>query len=305
MSEQRIVASTRGLTKQFGGTVAVRNIDLDLRAGEVYGFLGPNGAGKTTTIKLMLGLIRPTAGEVRLFDTPLEGNLPSLMRRVGAIIEAPAFYPYLSGRNNLRALAMIDGVPDGRIEEVLTTVDLGFAADRRFNTYSLGMRQRLGIAATLLRNPELIFLDEPTSGLDPSGQLEMRELIPRLAREGRAIFISSHQMHELQQMCDRITILKRGELVAEGTVSELLRRGGAIDVRVPDVDAALPVLRALEWVDAVHVRDGVLSVAAPAERSADVNRALAQAGHYASELRPREQSLEEFFLDVTAEGEQA
>jgi ABC-2 type transport system ATP-binding protein len=296
-----VVASTRGLTKQFGTTIAVRDLNLELHAGEVYGFLGPNGAGKSTTIKLMLGLIRPTSGEVRLFGEPLEGNLPRLLRRVGAIIEAPAFYPYLSGRENLRALATIDGLPDERVETALATVDLTAAANRDFSTYSLGMKQRLGIAATLLRNPTLIFLDEPTSGLDPAGQLEMREFIPQLAREGRTIFISSHQMHDLQHMCDRITILKRGELVAEGPVATLLRQGSSIQARVPDTAAAADVLRKLPWVEHVEGYGTLVTVTAPVERAADVNRALAEAGIYASELRPRERSLEEYFLDVTAE----
>jgi ABC-2 type transport system ATP-binding protein len=296
-----VVASTRGLTKQFGTTVAVRDINLELRSGEVYGFLGPNGAGKTTTIKLMLGLLRPSSGEVRLFGESLAGNLPHLLRRVGAIIEAPAFYPYLSGRQNLRALATIDGLPDARISEAISTVDLAVAADRPFSTYSLGMKQRLGIAATLLRNPALIFLDEPTSGLDPAGQLEMRELIPRLAREGRTIFISSHQMYDLQHMCDRITILKQGELVAEGPVASLLRQGGVIEARVPDAAAAAEVLRALPWVEMVEGYGTLVTITAPVERAADANRALADAGIYASELRPREQSLEEYFLDVTGQ----
>ena len=206
-----VVASAHGLTKRYENRFAVRDVDLELQAGEVFGFLGPNGAGKTTTIKCLLGLIQPTSGEVRLFGEPLRGNLPRLLRRVGAIVEAPAFYPYLSGRDNLRSLAMIDGLPRARVEEALRTVDLLDAANRPFSTYSLGMKQRLGIAATLLRDPLLIVLDEPTSGLDPAGQLEVRELIPRLAREGRTIFISSHQMHELQQICDRVAILKLGE----------------------------------------------------------------------------------------------
>jgi ABC-2 type transport system ATP-binding protein len=296
-----VVASTRGLTKQYGPRFAIRDIDLELRAGEVFGFLGPNGAGKTTTIKCLLGLIAPTAGEVRLFGEPLDGNLPQLLRRVGAIVEAPAFYPYLSGRGNLRALARIDGLPETRVDEVLRSVDLLDAADRPFSTYSLGMKQRLGIAATLLRDPRLILLDEPTSGLDPAGQLEVRELIPRLAREGRTIFISSHQMHELQQICDRVAILKGGQKLAEGTVADLLHGGssGAIDLRVADAEGAERVARALDWVRDV-VRDGDrLTVSAPADRAAELNEALARAGFYCSAIRPRELSLEEFFLDVT------
>jgi ABC-2 type transport system ATP-binding protein len=302
MNDTEIVASARGLTRQFGPVMAVRDLDLDLRAGEVYGFLGPNGAGKTTTIKLMLGLVRPTAGEVRLFGQPLDGDLPALLRQVGAIIEAPAFYPYLSGRDNLRSLALIDGIHETRVDEVLQLVDLTGAADRRFGVYSLGMKQRLGIAATLLRNPRLIFLDEPTSGLDPAGQLEVRELIPTLAREGRTVFVSSHQMHELQQMCDRVAILKQGRLLAEGPVASLLTAGGStIELRVAEPEAAERVLRAVDWISSVERDRDRVVVGAPAGRAADVNRLLASAGIYASEIRPREQSLEEFFLEVTGE----
>jgi ABC-2 type transport system ATP-binding protein len=301
MSTTEIVASARGLTKQYGQVMAVRDLDLQLRAGEVYGFLGPNGAGKTTTIKLMLGLVRPTAGEVRLFGQPLDGNLPALLRRVGAIIEAPAFYPYLSGRDNLRSLALIDGLAEARIDEVLRLVDMTSAAGRRFSTYSLGMKQRLGIAATLLRDPQLIFLDEPTSGLDPAGQLEVRQLIPTLAHEGRTVFISSHQMHELQQMCDRVAILKQGRLLAEGPVASLMTAGGAIELRVARAEVAERVLRAVDWINSVERTGDRIVVSAPSGRSADVNQLLADAGIYAAEIRPREQSLEEFFLDVTSE----
>jgi ABC-type multidrug transport system ATPase subunit len=302
-ADREIVASTHGLTKQFGTTIAVRNLDLELRAGEVYGFLGPNGAGKTTTIKLMLGLIRPTGGEVRLFGEPLGQNLPALMKRVGAIIEAPAFYPYLSGRENLLALALIGNVSRERVDETLAIVDLRSAADHAFKTYSLGMKQRLGIAATLLRNPSLIFLDEPTSGLDPAGQIEMRQLIPRLAQEGRTVFISSHQMYDVQQMCDRVAILKRGELIAEGPVAQLLRRENAIELRVPDAAAASQALQGIEWIQSVEYQDSLLTVVTELERASDINRALAEAGIFASEIRPRVQSLEEFFVDVTAEGD--
>lgn len=299
-----IVARASRLTKRFGNVTAVHDLTIEVRAGEVYGFLGPNGAGKSTTIKLLLGLIAPTTGDVRLFGKPLQGNLPALLRRVGAIIEEPALYPYLSGRDNLRALATIDGIDDARVDVALATVDLTHDAGRRYQTYSLGMKQRLGIAATLIRDPLLIFLDEPTRGLDPAGQIEMRELFPRLAREGRTIFVSSHLMHELQHICDRVAILRRGELVAEGTVESLLRGArGTIDLVVPVTEAvpAEALLRTLEWVDAVD-RDGErISVTAAASRSTDVNRLLAGAGIFASEIHPREQSLEEFFLDVTGD----
>lgn len=295
------VVRTRGLTKYYGSIAALRNLALELYPGEVFGLLGPNGAGKTTTVKLLLGLLRPTAGEIYLFGQPLAGNLPHLLRQVGAIVEAPAFYPYLSGRENLRLLAMMDGLPLSRVDLALEQVDLREAAGRKFGAYSLGMKQRLGIAATLLRDPRLIILDEPTSGLDPAGQHEVRALIPRLAGEGRTVFLSSHLLYEVQQVCDRVGILKAGELLAIGPVTSLLRPGGAIEVRVPNVAAAQEVLRRLPWVTSLTEMNGYLVVGAPPERSAEVNAALAGAGIFASEIRPRERTLEAFFLEVTGE----
>jgi ABC-2 type transport system ATP-binding protein len=296
------VVETRGLTKRYGELYALRNLDLALLPGEVFGFLGPNGSGKTTTVKLLLGLIRPTAGEIYLFDEPAEGNREHLLRRVAAIVEAPAFYPYLTGRQNLHLLAQLDDAPAKRVDELLEQVSLGTVADRKFDGYSVGMKQRLGIAAALLRDPRLVLLDEPTSGLDPAGQREIRALIPRMAQGGCTVFISSHMMHEVQEICDRVGILKAGELQSVGPVSQLLSDTGLIEVRVAEQEQALAVLRGLSWVDAVEQRDGVLSVAAPLERSADINRALAESGVYASEIRRHEQSLEEFFLEVTGEG---
>lgn len=296
------VVETRGLTKRYGELYALRELDLALRPGEVFGFLGPNGSGKTTTVKLLLGLIRPTAGEIFLFGEPADGNRAHLLRRVGAIVEAPAFYPYLSGRQNLHVLAQLDSTPIKRVDEVLEQVSLDAAAERKFDGYSIGMKQRLGIAAALLRDPQLVLLDEPTSGLDPAGQREIRALIPRMAQGGCTVFISSHMMHEVQEICDRVGVLKAGELQSVGPVSQLLGDSGVIEVRVAEQERALAVLRGLSWVDAVEQRDGLLSVAAPVERSADINRALAESGVYASEIRRREQSLEEFFLEVTGEG---
>ena len=301
-SEDGYVVETRGLTKRYGELYALRDLDLALRPGEVFGFLGPNGSGKTTTVKLLLGLIRPTSGDVRLFGEPADGNRERLLRRVGAIVEAPAFYPYLSGRQNLHVLARLDDLPALRVDAVLEQVSLGAAADRKFDGYSIGMKQRLGIAAALLRDPQLVLLDEPTSGLDPAGQREIRALIPRMAEGGCTVFISSHMMHEVQETCDRVGILKAGELQSVGPVSQLLGDSGLIEVRVTEPERALVVLRNLTWVESVEQRDGLLSVAAPVERSADINRALAEAGLYAAEIRRREQSLEEFFLEVTSDG---
>lgn len=304
-AERAAVVQIRGLTKRFGEVTAVRDLNLDVYAGEVLGFLGDNGSGKTTTMKLLLGLLRPSAGEISLFGQPLATHLPQLLRRVGAIIEAPAFYPYLSGWDNLRLLAQLDGTATSAITAALAEVDLQSAARRKFETYSLGMKQRLGIAAALMRDPALIILDEPTSGLDPGGQREVRELIPRLAGEGRTIFISSHIMYEVQQVCDRVAIMKQGELVALGPVASLLASDDRLLVRVADLAAAEQTLRRLDWVRSVELVDGMLVLETPVERAADVTAALARDGLFVSELRPREQSLEAAFFALTGAEEVA
>ncbi len=296
-----VVVQTRGLTKRFGEVTAVHDLNLELHAGEVVGFLGDNGSGKTTTMKLLLGLLRPSGGEVFLFGQPLGAHLPQLLRRVGAIIEAPAFYPYLSGRDNLRLLAGLDGTPASQIAAVLDEVDLQGAAQRKFSTYSLGMKQRLGIAAALLRDPALIILDEPTSGLDPAGQREVRALIPRLASEGRTVFISSHIMHEVQQVCDRVAIMKAGELIAQGDVATILSARDRLLVRVEDLAAAERLLRQLPWVAAVEREQDALLLDAPTARAAEITAALAAQSLFVSELRPRERSLEAAFFALTGE----
>lgn len=296
-----VVVRAAGLSKRYGNVTALDQLDFELRAGEVYGFLGPNGAGKTTTVKLLLGLVRPTAGTIELFGRPLGDDLPGALRRVGAIVEQPAFYPYMSGRDNLRTLAIIDGLPRTRVEAVLEDVGLAEAAGRKFGGYSVGMKQRLGIASTLLRDPDLIVLDEPTSGLDPAGQREVRDLLPRLADEGRAVLISSHVMPEVQQICTRVGILKAGRLLAQGDVATLLHDGGSIDLRVPDNAAALAVLGNIPWVRACAEVDGRIVVDAAPDRSGELNRALALAGIFAMEIHPGERSLEAYYLDVIGE----
>lgn len=299
-----VVLSTEGLTRYFGPIVAVDHLDIEVRAGEVHGFLGPNGSGKSTTVGMVLGLIRPTAGTVHLFGEPLRGDQPHLLRRVGAIIESPAFYPYLSGRDNLRAIAMTaGGVPEERIDSLLHQVGLAERAGSKFQTYSLGMKQRLGIASTLLTDPELVILDEPTNGLDPAGQREIRELIPRLAHEGRGVLLASHLLHEVQQVCDRVSIIRRGRLLESGTIASLTQRGSYVEITIDEPERAAATLRSLDFVEAVEQRDGVLAVHAPLERGADLNRALAAEGQYASAIVPHLSSLEDVFLELTGEAE--
>jgi len=287
-----VVLRLVGLTKRFGPITAVDGLDLELRRGEVLGFLGPNGAGKSTTVGMILGLVAPTAGRVEYAAVS--------PKRIGAVLEGPAFYPYLSGRDNLRALALaFGGVAPGHVDALLESVGLTDSARRHYKTYSTGMKQRLGIASTLLCDPELIILDEPTNGLDPAGQREVRDLIPRLAGEGRSVILASHLMHEVEQVCDRVAILRHGKLLQEGSVSDLLGRTRFLEVDVADPARAAAIIEALPFVQAVEVRDGAISVFAPEEHAADIGRALGAAGLYPTAMVPRHKSLEEVFLELT------
>ncbi len=292
-SASDVILRTVGLTKHFGSFIAVNNLDLEVRRGEVLGFLGPNGAGKSTTVGMILGLIKPTSGRI-------EYNGLSL-RQIGAIIEAPAFYPYLSGRDNLQALALAaGGVRRGRIDELLDYVGLAERPHSPYRTYSLGMKQRLGIASTLLLDPALVILDEPTNGLDPAGQREIRALIPQLAREGRSVLLASHLLHEVEQVCDRVAIVRHGSLVQEGSVRDIVGQGSFLEINVPEGERAAEVLRALPFVERVEVQDGgALAVYTPEERGPDVTRALSEANIYASSMTRRRHSLEEVFLELT------
>jgi ABC-2 type transport system ATP-binding protein len=283
----------RRLTKRYGSLTAVDSLDLRVHAGEVYGFLGPNGAGKTTTLRMLLGLIRPSSGEVRLFGRP-----PGRLDGVGALIEGPAFYPYLSGRDNLRVMAHHAGVPPARIAAVLDQVELTDRATDRFAAYSLGMKQRLGVAAALLKDPRLVVLDEPTNGLDPAGTADMRLLIRRLGAAGCTVLLSSHQMTEVQELCDRVGVIAHGRLVAESTVAEL-RGEPVLRLVATPLAAAADRARALLGSDAVQVTDDGLRLAVPATRAAEVNAALVTAGIAVSELRTDERSLEAAFLALT------
>ncbi|MEV0715587.1 ABC transporter ATP-binding protein [Asanoa sp. NPDC050611] len=284
------------LTKRYGEVVAVQDLDLVVRAGEVYGFLGPNGAGKTTTLRMLLGLVRPTGGRVLLHGQP-----PGDLTGVGAMIEGPAFYPYLSGRDNLRVLASYAGVDRRRIDVVLDLVDLAARSKHKYATYSLGMKQRLGVAAALLKDPQLLILDEPTNGLDPAGMADMRALIRRLGAAGSTVLISSHLLGEVEQICDRVGIISHGRLIEENTVAEL--RGGAgagLRIQATPVDNAVSWLRLVLGPDAVTVVDGTaLDVTVDPSRAGEINESLVKAGVTVSELRARERDLEQVFLELT------
>jgi ABC-2 type transport system ATP-binding protein len=298
MSDPAIL--TEDLTKRYHRVLAVDHLDLCVERQEIFGFLGPNGAGKTTTMRMLLGLVRPTSGSIRMLGMDLATDLPAILARTGSLIETPTFYPFLSGWNNLRVLARITGVPDTRIPAVLDMVDLAADARRAFKTYSLGMKQRLALAAALLTDPPLLLLDEPANGLDPAGIVEMRHLVKRLRDAGRTVFISSHVLHEIEQVCDRIAILVRGQVVQQGPVRDLLQHGAKIEIRIRSAPEAEAALRQVPWVAGI-TRDGDrLVVAAPIERADELARTLAQRELFASEIRIEEPSLERYFLDVTA-----
>ncbi len=300
--EQREILRTEGLWKRYGSLTAVADMNLRVHSNEVFSFLGPNGSGKSTTVGMMLGLVRPTKGRALIFGDDMATRPWPVLKRIGAVIESPAFYPYLSGYDNLRAVAIALGdIPDARIDQMIELVGLRERARDPYKNYSLGMKQRLGIASTLLRNPDLVILDEPTNGLDPAGTREVRELVPRLAREGHSVFLCSHLLHEVQAVSDRVAIVKQGRLVAEGTVDELLGRGQYLRLRADDNEALARALGGIDWVRGVDRLDGYLRASAPVARAAELNRVLAMQGVYVAELSPWETELESVFLDLTGE----
>ena len=277
---------------------AVDGLDLEVPEGGVFGFLGPNGSGKTTTIRCLLGLVRATEGHYRVLGAA-PGDLPSVIGRIGSIVETPLLFPTFSGRRNLRLLADLGGFAGRDVEGPLERVGLADRADDQVRTYSLGMRQRLAIAATLLKDPDLLVLDEPANGLDPAGIREIRELLRSLADEGRTVFVSSHILSEVQQTCDRVAILSRGRCVTSGTVEEVLHAGrsDALILKTADLDGALTTL-AGKGIAATRVDDHLRAEVDPAQ-AARLNHAMAEAGHWLTELRPDEATLEDVFLRLT------
>ncbi len=288
----------RGLRKRYGRVQALDGVDLEVGPGEIVGLLGPNGAGKTTTLSCVLGLVRPDGGEIRLFGRPATAEArPRLHRRLGALLE-PAFYPYLSGRENLRLLAAPLGL-EGQVDPLLERVGLEGAARRPVKGYSTGMRQRLGLAAALLGDPEFLLLDEPTRGLDPEGRRTLLDLLRRLREEGRGILLASHVLPEVEGVADRVVILHRGRVRGAGSVEELLRARW-LRVRVEPAEAALARLQAAPWIPQVRPGpDGTLEVALPPEEGARLNRYLAEAGLFAAEIVPFRPGLEEVFVELT------
>jgi len=292
-----MVVQTQELTKKYGDRLAVDRVSMTVRRGEVYGFLGPNGAGKTTTLRMMLGLIRATSGSASVLGQP--AGEPGVIARVGALIEGPGFYPALSGRDNLRVMARYRGLPEQVVGEALARVDLADRGDDAFKSYSLGMKQRLGVASALMGEPELIVLDEPTNGLDPAGMADMRSLIVELARGGQTVLLSSHLLAEVQEICDRVGVINNGRLLRESTVAEL-RGSSTLRVRGVPLDLALATAMRLAGDDGVRVEGKELLLALPADQAPDLTRALVADGVDVHEVTSRERSLEEVFFEMTA-----
>jgi ABC-2 type transport system ATP-binding protein len=285
---------------------ALDGLDLLVESGGVHGFLGPNGSGKTTTIRVLLGLVRPDhGGDIRLLDQPVPAGLPEVIGHVGALVETPLFFPGFSGRLNLRLLAEAAGVSRPRVDECLEIVDLAERAEDRFKGYSLGMKQRLGIAAALLKAPRLLVLDEPSNGLDPAGIRDVRELIRRLGNDGRTtVLLSSHLLAEIQQVCDSVTILAKGRCVASGPVADVLasRSADVVRVRVPDAAAAAALLGAAGFtVSPPELPDGHALLVHDAAAPAEITRVLAAHGIYLEELAPVTADLESAFLAITGD----
>jgi ABC-2 type transport system ATP-binding protein len=298
---------TAGLTKRFGRRTAIDGVDLQVPRATAFGFLGPNGAGKTTMIRMLLGLTKATSGSMRLLDLPVPAERHLALQRVGAIVEEPRFHPHLSGRENLSIVAAVRG-PDvrARIVPALARVGLAERADEKVKRYSLGMRQRLGVARCLLADPQLLILDEPTNGLDPGGIQEFREMIRAMVeQEGRTVFISSHLLDEVEKTCDAAAIVDRGKVVTQGSIAELAAGDGTaheLILEVDDVERAVTILETSELVCSVdRANDGMRMVlTGGASSAAEVNATLVRAGIGVSRLEPVRQSLEQRFLEITA-----
>lgn len=295
-----LVIQTDALTKRYGHILAVDQLTLEVPRGRIFGLLGPNGSGKTTTIGMLLGLVRPSSGSFSLLGS--QTSHADALHRVGAIVEQPYFYPYLSGRRNLAYFQGISGRGSPKeLDDLLEQVGLADRAGDRFQTYSLGMKQRLGLAYTLLGNPELLILDEPTNGMDPAGMAEVRELIRSLGSADRTVLLSSHLLNEVEQICDSVAILSKGKVIAQGAVGDLLHQQEQIRLRTSDDAEAVEILSALEWVDDVRIEGEALIVTAPHDRTSELTAALGKSGVYVAEITPLQQSLEQYFLEITGD----
>lgn len=297
--EHEMAINTNGLTKRYGNQVAVDSLNLSIWKGEIYGFLGANGAGKTTTLRMLLGLIKPTSGTVKVMDHD-PGSEEGIMQ-IGSMIETPSFYPHLSGRDNLRVLAKMCGIDRGRVNQVLDQVDLLNRADDSFRAYSLGMKQRLGVAAAMLKNPPLLVLDEPTNGLDPAGMADMRTLIRRLGDEGKTVIISSHIMSEVEQIVDRVGIISRGKLITERPINDL-RGNDTLVIDADPIEDVRTLVTHLPGVKSIEQRGSRIHIETTfnhALNAGQLNTRLVRAGIEVREMRWDRPSLESVFLTLT------
>ena len=301
MDPETTVLATHELTKRFGQLMAVDQLSLEVKRGEIFGFLGPNGAGKTTTMRMALGLIRPTSGWVELFGQNVATSSAKVLPQVGPLVETPALYSHLSGRDNLRIFAAeLGGVEPKRIDELLELTELRSRQKSRVSTYSLGMRQRLGLAVALLHDPQLLMLDEPANGLDPAGIKATRALLRRLRDQGKTVFISSHVLGEVERVCDRVAILRRGKLVYLGEIGALREGPGTFRLEVADREGALQWIQARAWGSSAS-REGEQAIVTPSPtgRGSDLNLELCGAGFPPDSLTPQQRDLEEVFLGLT------
>ncbi|HYR49430.1 MAG TPA: ATP-binding cassette domain-containing protein [Candidatus Eisenbacteria bacterium] len=300
MASTAAAIRTIGLSKSYGKRLAVDHLDLEVDRAELFGFLGPNGAGKTTTIRMALGLIAPTGGTVEILGLEVRSHRSQVLPRVGALVESPALYGYLSGRDNLRAVGnLLGGATEKRIDEVLEIVALKGRDRDRVRTYSMGMKQRLGLALALLNNPDVLILDEPANGLDPAGIVEMRDLLRDLAAQGKTVFISSHVLSEVQQICTRVAIINHGKLVRIAPVHDLLKSTGEFAVKVDAPAELLATLRLQPWAQSARAEDGLVITRAPDGRGRNLIKFLVESGNTPDSVSERQTDLEDIFLSLT------
>lgn len=298
-----LAIEVKGLTKRYDTLTAVSNLNLAIPQGAIFGFLGPNGSGKTTTIRMMLGLIKATSGQAHILGYDSVTERAKILPQVGAIVETPTFYPYLSGRDNLKELALVSGVKFSRIAEVLEIVELTDRAKDKVKTYSLGMKQRLGIAGALLNNPHIIFLDEPTNGLDPQGTVDMRNLILRLGQSGHTVFLSSHLLYEVEHLCTEVAIINKGKLLVQGSVQQLLQNKGKVVMEVSPTTTAVTVLTKGLGETVTSIGSNQLQTEMSPARVPEAVQALVDAGVKIYSIAPQKATLEDYFLSITGTGD--
>lgn len=303
MTEKKVVLSVHKLSKTIGKRKIVEDVSFQIYQGEIFGFLGPNGAGKTTTIRMLVGLIRPTSGQIQIGGYDLQTQFLKAIQQVGCIVENPETYPYLTGRENLELFArMVDSISKTRIDEVIELVELDQRIDDPVKTYSLGMKQRLGIAQALLGNPQLLILDEPTNGLDPAGIRELRAFIRKLAAEkGISVFISSHILHEIQLLCDRVAIIHQGKILTTERVEQLVNHPTKVEWNLQPIEKGKEVLQQLAYISHIEIDESKnkILVQMPQDKIAETNQHLVNQKIQIMSIYPHQMTLEDIFLQIT------